>query len=172
MAAPPETAAAFLSAQAARLRELRPKRRIVFPEGEDQRVQAATARLEREGLLTPVLLKSTEALAGAEVRRYGKLYFERRRAKGITEVEAEEIARRPLYLAALMVSAGEADGFVGGAVNTTAETVRAALHCIGLAPKAGIVSSAFLMALPDRTFGHEGLMAFADCGIVVDPSAV
>lgn len=172
MAALPESAAAFLAAQADRLRRLKPKRRIVFPEGDDPRVQAAAERLEREGLLTPVLLKSAERVAGAEARKYGKMYFERRRAKGVTEVEAEEIARRPLYRAALMVAAGDAHGFVGGAVRTTAEVVRAALHCIGLAPSASIVSSAFLMAVPDRTFGHNGLIVFADCGIVVDPSAV
>ncbi len=172
MAAPPESAVAFLAAQADRLRRLKPKRRIVFPEGDDPRVQAAAERLEREALLTPVLLKPGDTVAGTEARRYGKLYFERRRAKGVTEVEAEEIARRPLYRAALMVAAGEVDGFVGGAVNTTAETVRAALHCIGLAPAASIVSSAFLMAVPDRVFGHNGVLAFADCGIVVDPSAV
>jgi len=168
----PESAAAFLAAQVDRLRRLKPKRRIVFPEGDDPRVQAAAERLEREALLTPMLLKPGDTVTGAEARRYGKLYFERRRAKGVTQVEAEQIARRPLYRAALMVAAGEVDGFVGGAVNTTAETVRAALHCIGLAPSASIVSSAFLMAVPDRSFGHNGLLAFADCGIVVDPSAV
>ena len=172
MATLPESAAAFLAAQVDRLRRLKPKRRIVFPEGDDPRVQAAAERLEREALLTPMLLKPGDTVTGAEARRYGKLYFERRRAKGVTQVEAEQIARRPLYRAALMVAAGEVDGFVGGAVNTTAETVRAALHCIGLAPSASIVSSAFLMAVPDRSFGHNGLLAFADCGIVVDPSAV
>ncbi|HTS50157.1 MAG TPA: phosphate acetyltransferase [Bryobacteraceae bacterium] len=172
MAALPESAVAFLAAQADRLRRLKPKRRIVFPEGDDPRVQAAAERLEREALLTPVLLKSTETVAGPEARRYGKLYFERRRAKGVTEVEAEEIARQPLYRAALMVAAGDAHGFVGGAVNTTAETVRAALYCIGLEPEASIVSSAFLMAVPNRAFGHNGILVFADCGIVVDPSAV
>ena len=60
--------------------------------------------------------------------QYAALYYERRRAKGITLVEAVAIARRPLYFAALMVAAGDADGSVGGAANSTAETVRAALH--------------------------------------------
>ena len=172
MTGPPETAVAFLAAQAERLRRLERKRRIIFPEGDDPRVQSAAQRLEREGLLTPVLLKSSDTIAGADARKYGNLYFERRRAKGVTQVEAEEVARRPLYRAALIVAAGDADGFVGGAVHTTSETVRAALQCIGLGPASTIVSSAFLMAVPDRSFGHNGLMAFADCGIVVDPSAV
>ena len=152
------------------MRSLKPKRRIVFPEGDDARVRAASERLEREGLLTPVLLKSGE-VSPAD-RKYARLYFERRRPKGVTEVEAEEISRRPPYRAALMVAAGDADGFVAGAVNTTAETVRAALHCIGLAPSASIVSGAFLVAVPNRAFGHNGVLAFADCGIVVDPSAL
>jgi phosphate acetyltransferase len=71
-----------------------------------------------------------------------------------------------------MVAAGDADGFVGGACNTTAETARAALTCVGTAPSVHIVSSAFLVAVPNRAFGHNGLLAFADCAIVVDPSAV
>jgi phosphate acetyltransferase len=166
----PETAAAFLAAQADRLRRLKPKRRIVFPEGDDGRVQAAAERLDREALLTPLLVRAADPVDASALRNYGQLYLERRRAKGITEMEAEEIAQRPLYRAALMVAAGDADGFVGGAVNTTAEIVRAALQCIGLAPSASLVSSAFLIAVPDRAFGHNGLLVFADCGIVVDPS--
>ena len=80
---------------------------------------------------TPILLRPERRAPEQDARKYARLYFERRRAKGITEMEAAEIARNPLYTAALMVAAGDADGFVGGAVNTTAETVRAALHCIG-----------------------------------------
>jgi phosphate acetyltransferase len=64
-----------------------------------------------------------------------------------------------------MVACGQAEGCVGGAVNTTSETVRAAIHCIGLAPGAKLLSSSFLMAL------EHGLMVFADCGIVVAPDA-
>jgi len=87
-------------------------------------------------------------------------------------VEAAEIARRPLYFASLMVAAGDAHGSVGGAVNSTAETVRAALHCVGPDPKAKMVSSVFIMALQDRAMGHNGLMAFADCAVVIDPTPV
>src|ERR1700676_1199451 len=168
----PESAGAFLGAQIERLRQVKPKRRIVFPEGEDARVQAAAERLQREGLITPILLNPGRAIPELEARKYGRLYFERRRARGITEVEAAEVAKKPLYTAALMVAAGDADGFVGGAVNTTAETVRAALLAVGTIPSVHIVSSAFIVALPNRAFGHHGVLAFADCGIVIDPSAV
>ena len=101
--------------------------------------------------------------------RYAALYYERRKTKGVTQVEAGEIARRPLYFASLMVGAGDADGSVGGAVNSTAETVRAALHCVGPNPKVRLVSSVFIMALVDLSLGHNGLMAFADCAVVIDP---
>src|SRR5260370_15348643 len=125
-----ESAAAFLAAQVERLRQLKPQRRIVFPEGDDPRVQAAADRLQREGLVTPILLKARRAVPEQDARKYARLYFERRRAKGITEVEAAEVAKRPLYTAALMVAAGRADGIFGRGAHTTAETVRAALHCI------------------------------------------
>jgi len=103
--------------------------------------------------------------------KYAALYYERRRAKGVTQMEAAEIARRPLYFASLMVGAGDADGSVGGAVNSTAETVRAALHSVGPDPQARLVSSVYIMALPDRSQGHNGLIAFADCAVVIDPTS-
>jgi phosphate acetyltransferase len=168
----PESATAFLATQVERLRQVTPKRRIVFPEGGDPRVKAAADRLQREGLLTPILLKAIGALPEQDARKYARLYFERRRAKGMTEMEAAEVAKKPLYTAALMVAAGDADGFVGGAVNTTAETVRAALQAVGTAPCVRTVSSAFLVAVQNRSFGHHGVLAFADCAIVIDPGPV
>jgi len=168
----PESAAAFLALQIERLRQVKPQRRVVFPEGGDPRVQSAAERLKREGLVTPILLKDNQAAPEQQARKYARLFFEQRRAKGVTEVEAAEIAKRPLYTAALMVAAGDADGFVGGAVNTTAETVRAALLAVGTAPQVRTVSSAFIVALPNRSFGHNGVLAFADCGVVIDPTAV
>jgi phosphate acetyltransferase len=89
----------------------------------------------------------------------------------VTEVEAAEIAKRPLFHAALMVAAGDADGFVGGASNTTGETVRAALHAIGPLPNVKTVSSVFISAVPQQGYGKNGLLAMADCAIVIDPNA-
>jgi phosphate acetyltransferase len=135
------------------------RKRIVFPEGNDPRIIAAAKQLREEGLAEPVLL--TEPAPDEDL---ASLYYERRKAKGTTEEQAERIAAQPLFRGALMVAAGLAEGCVGGAVNTTAETVRAALQCIGLAPGVRLVSSAFLMCLP-----HDGLMCFADCAVVVLP---
>jgi phosphate acetyltransferase len=162
----------------ARARKL--KKTIVFPEGNDPRVLQAAARLAAEGVVKPILLGAAPATPiegvtfvdparSTATEKYAALYYERRRTKGVTQVEAGEIARRPLYFASLMVGAGDADGSVGGAVNSTAETVRAALHCVGPNPKVRLVSSVFIMALADQSLGHNGLMAFADCAVVIDP---
>jgi phosphate acetyltransferase len=162
----PESATLFLARQVERLRKL-PRRRIIFPEGGDPRVQSAAARLQKEGLIDVILLDKD-----LYETKYAHIYYARRRAKGITQLEADEVAAKPLYRAALMVAAGDADGAVGGAVNTTAETVRAALHCIG--PRDGVrtISGVFFICVADRNQGHEGVLAFADCALVVDPCAV
>ena len=181
MAAIPESAKLFMSGLIDRARKL--KKTIVFPEGTDARVLEAAARLAREGVVKPVLIGPAPANApegvtfvdpanSPQAARYAALYYERRRAKGITQVEAAAAAKKPLNFASLMVGAGDADGSVGGAVNSTADTVRAALHGVGLHPRARLVSSVFIMALRDLAHGHNGLMAFADCAVVVTPNAM
>jgi phosphate acetyltransferase len=155
------------------------RRRIVFPEGEDARVIEAARRLKEDRLVEPVLI-SRSAVPGVEsvwpensprLRDYAALYHRRRASKGVTELEAGVVARRPLYFASLMVGTGDAHGSVGGCVNTTAETVRAALHAIGPAPGIRTVSGAFLMVHANARFGENGVMTFADCALVIDPTA-
>src|ERR1700729_3950877 len=137
----PESATLFLGGLKERLRRV-PRKRIVFPEGADPRGQSAALRLIKEGLIDPILLDKD-----AREPKYADIYYARRRAKGITQLEAEAIASTPLYHAALMVAAGDADGAVGGAVNTTAETVRAALHCIGPRSDVRTISGVFFVCV-------------------------
>ena len=168
--------------------------RIVLPEGEDDRIITAAAVAAAERYARPTLLGREEvvrasaerlgvSLEGVEVLdflsstqldAYARIYYERRRAKGTTPEEARELVRKPLYFAAVRVATGDADGTVGGATNSTAETIRAALRSIGLAFGKKLVSSFFLMIVPPQqgaVFGNNGAMLFADCGVVPDPSA-
>lgn len=180
----PESAQRLLDDLTKRVRALPSKKRIVFPEGSDSRVLEAAARLAKEGLLTPILVSPKPANAPEGVRfadsetcprlkEYSAIYHDRRRAKGVTEIEAAQVAKRPLYFATLMVAAGDADGFVGGAANTTGETVRAAFHSIGTRPGVKTVSSVMLVCVRDHdAYGHHGVLAFADCAIIVDPNSV
>lgn len=176
----PESAVYFMRGIAERARTVR--KSIVFPEGGDPRILEAAARLARDGILRPILIgpRPAEAPAGVvfidpgsapRFSQFAAHYYRRRRAKGITETEAAATARQPLYFAALMLALGEADGFVGGAANTTADTLRALLHAVGPQPGFRLVSSLFLMALQDRSQGHNGMMAFADCAVAIEPSA-
>jgi len=156
----PPSAQRFLAQQVEQVRALRPRRRIVFPEGADPRVLAAAERLRREELIDPTLV------SGPQDDRYWRLYYERRRAKVVTELEARAVVRTPLFYASLMVAAGDADGFVGGAANTTADTVRAAFHCVGPAPGVRTISSVMFLCAAERVY------ALADCAINIDPDAV
>ena len=175
----PESALAFISSLIARARPL--QKRIVFPEGSDPRVQEAAERLAREGIVKPILIGPKASIPGVKfvdpagsgkVRQYGGLLYERRRARGMTQIEAEQMAGQPLYFGSLMVAAGDADGSVGGVAHTTADTIRAALHAVGTAPGIRLVSSAYIMAVANRDFGHGGLMSFADCSVVINPGSV
>jgi phosphate acetyltransferase len=164
---------------------------IILPEGEDPRTVQAADICSRDKIARITLIGSEEKIRAAaadtganlngvsiidhrkaaDLVRVATLYYELRRAKGITLEESEQAVRDPLYYANLLVREGKADGSVAGATNTTAHTVAASLRCIG--SKAGFrtVSSFFLMVVPDKEFGEKGAMIYADCGVVIDPDA-
>jgi phosphate acetyltransferase len=105
----------------------------------------------------------------ADFGKKAELFHQMRRSKGVTLEEAEQTVKDPLYYGNLMVREGAAHGSVAGATNTTAHTVAAAIKCIGVQPGFRIVSSFFLMVVPDTKFGEKGAMIYADCGVVIDP---
>lgn len=169
---------AFLDGLVGRARTL--NKRIVFPEGDDPRVRVAAERLAAGKIVEPLLIsanssapagvRTVDPASSEKLRAYAALYYERRKAKGVTQREAEQTAVRPLYFASLMVAAGEADGLVGGASNTTAETVRAVIHCVGVRPEFRLVSSFMMLVHPNTSFGSQGVMVFADPAVVPDPN--
>ena len=163
-------------------------RRIVLPEGADERTLVAAVRLHAEGLARPLVVGGPEI--AAELRRLGagevevldpagdarrprlaSLLFERRRAKGMTEDDAHRLAADPLLFGALLVAAGEADGCVAGAVSTTADVMRAAIWAIGPAPGIRTVSSTFYMVVPPFRGQGEEVLSYSDAAVVPDPTA-
>lgn len=164
---------------------------IVLPEGSDPRTVIAAASCAQRRLARITLLgdettirqtaqregvdlggvEVLDHLRAADFEKMVALFHELRRAKGMMADEARAILKDPLYYGNLMVRTGRADGSVAGATNTTSHTVRAALHCIGVRSGFKLVSSFFLMALRDSDYGHNGAMIFADCGVVIDPTA-
>ncbi len=164
---------------------------IILPEGEDLRTLQAAEICAKNKIAKITILGNEEKirqlaheaqanLNGVEIldhkkaRDFGKIaefYHQLRRAKGVTLEEAEQTIKDPLYFGNLLVKLGKADGSVAGATNTTAHTVAAALRCIGVRKGFKIVSSFFLMIVPDKKFGAQGALIYADCAVVIDPNA-
>lgn len=152
-------------------------RRIVLPESKDPRVCQAAATLASQGLCKPVLLDGGNMASepnGVEIlrpasdsrtARFGEELYELRKHKGLTEDQAQKLARDPLYFAAFLLRSGDCQGAVAGSEAATAQVLRAGIQVVGLAPNIQTVSSCFLMVMEDRT------LTYADCGVVPDPSA-
>src|SRR4026208_2520666 len=165
---------------------------IVLPEGNDPRTVVAAAEATNQRLARITVLGDDEKIRtiardnrldlggvsiidhkrASDFEKMVALFHDLRRAKGLMADEARTLVSDPLYYGNLMVRSGLADGSVAGATNTTSHTVRAALHCIGVRSGFKLVSSFFLMALPNTEFGQDGAMIYADCGVVIEPSAV
>jgi phosphate acetyltransferase len=162
-------------------------KRIVLPEGEDPRIIEAAIRAARDGLAAPILIGNREKItlhAGDDIeaievfeapdaamsKELTDALFEARKAKGMTMAQAAEALKDPLNLGAMLVRCGHADGFVAGAVATTAQTVGTALRLIGRGPEAKTISSFFLMVQPARDNEGERAFVFADCGLMVEPT--
>lgn len=165
---------------------------IVLSEGADPRIVSAAVRAVSAGLGQITLVGSEAAIVAelavnaaavsahlhiadpatsALTSEIADAFFDLRQHKGVSREKAAEFATNPLIFAAMLVRMGRADGTVGGAVATTTDTVRAALQVIGKAPDAALVSSFFLIVLPENHPSARDAMVFSDCGLVIDPSA-
>jgi len=165
--------------------------RIALPEWRDERVLTAAAQLLAEGLAEVTLIGDVDAMrriAREKDLDIGRAQFENpsdspkreqfieelyalRRHKGMTPSQAAELVAQPLYWAGLMVRTGSCDGYVAGAATATAEVVRCGLRVIGAAPGVKRVSAFTIMGLPRTEFGKDGVLFYADTGVLPSPSA-
>ena len=138
---------------------------IVLPEGDEPRTVAAAEIVRREGLAEPVLL--TPDIMKEKAEAYADALYELRKTKGLSREGAAKLVGDPMYYGMMMVKAGDADGLVSGAVHSTGDMLRPALQIIKTKPGMKLVSSSFLMELPNASVGENGLLVYADC--VVNP---
>jgi len=157
--------------------------RVAFPDAEDIRTIKAAIILKDENIAIPVLVGNEGAISkvasennvnleGIEIvdpvtseyfNDFKLMLFDRRKAKGMTEEQASELVRLPIYFAGLMLDTDKVQVVVGGNVSSTGDIIRAAIYTVGVAPGISIVSSYFIMAKEDK------LICFADCAVNPDP---
>ena len=160
------------------------RKRIVLPEGDDDRILKAAGRVLKRGVADLTILgdearirlrsaelgvdldnaKVIDPLTSESRDRFADQYAELRKAKGISVEQAREIMRDATYFGTMLVHDGVVDGMVSGAAHTTAHTVRPAFEIIRTVPDVSTVSSIFLMCLPDR------VLAYGDCAIIPNPT--
>ncbi len=161
------------------------KKTIVLPDATDERAIQAARILADKGIVSPILVgnqqtieeqakKSNVALGGIRIvdppksdllSSFSHVFFNLRKAKGISFDDAQKAMTHPLFFGAMMVREGHADGSVAGSLSTTGDVLRAGIQVIGLSDGISIVSSFFMMVFPHRVF------SFADCAVVPDPTA-
>ena len=166
-------------------------KRIVLPEGDEERTLVASEKIKKENLAHLILVgdekvirdkaeKLNVNLIGIEIvdpnksedlSRYVEAFYELRKNKGMTMEKADLIVRDPLYFATMMVKLDDADGMVSGAVHTTGDLLRPGLQIIKTAPGVSVVSSFFIMMVPNSVYGDSGMLLFADCAVNPNPTA-
>ena len=166
------------------------RKKIVLPEGSEERTIKAAFYIQREKLAFPILIGNKEEilnkassfdidLSGIEIvdpekserlNAYIEAFYELRKNKGMTIGKAEKIVRDPLYFGTLMVKLDDADGMVSGAIHTTGDLLRPGLQIIKTAPGVSVVSSFFIMEVPNSEYGEDGMLLFSDCAVNPCPS--
>jgi phosphate acetyltransferase len=166
-------------------------KRIVLPEGTEERTLKAADIVIEEGIAKIILIgnpakiqemakgfglkniaKATiiDPIQHAKKETYIDLMVELRKTKGLTRSNAMKLVEDPLYLATIMIKNGDADGEVAGAMNATGDVLRPAFQFVKTMPGISVVSGAFIMILKDKEFGNDGILVFADCAVHPNPT--
>ena len=143
---------------------------IVLPEYNDQRVIEAARIIQGEGL-AKVTLFTEDMVDKKEKERYIQEYYETYKVKDIDLETVQKLFKGTLYYTAMMTKEGKFDGLVAGAAHTTPDMVRASMRCIGIDERITIISSCFIMEVPNCPYGEDGTFVFADCGVIPEPNS-
>ena len=163
---------------------------ILLPEGSEERTVQAARIITDEKIAKVTLLGDEEeikkvaekfnvCLCGIDIinpltdpdfEHYANGFYELRKAKGMTPEKARETIKNTLFYACMMIKEGKADGMVSGAINTTGNTLRPGLQIIKMAKGINTISSCFMMEIPNKEYGDNGLMLFGDCAININPN--
>ena len=164
---------------------------IVLAEGEDIRTVEAAAMVLSEGYAKIIMLGNENKIkemaaekgvdisgatiidpeTSAKTADYADKFYEMRKAKGMTPEKAQETMKNVLYYGVMMVNEGEADGMVAGACNSSANVIRPSLQILKTKPGTKLVSSFFVIIVPDCEYGENGAFVFSDSGLVENPDA-
>ena len=164
---------------------------IVLPEATDIRILEAAKIVKEEGYAKVILIGNEEEvkklskeknidISGTEIvdpaksektKKYAKALYELRKAKGMTEEQAQKLILEPVYFGMMMVKLNDADGLVSGAAHSTSDTLRPALQILKTAPGTKLVSAFFVMVVPNCEYGSNGTFIFADSGLNEEPDS-
>ena len=163
------------------------KKTIVLAEGDDNRTLAAAEKLIAEDVANLIIVGTASAIAESPYNLEGATIiepstyeeraeladalYEARKHKGMTPEQADALLDDVLYFGVMMVKTGRADGMVAGACHATSDVLRPSLQILKTAPNAKLVSSFFVMDVPDCAFGENGMFVFSDCGLEVQPDS-
>ena len=168
------------------------RQRIVLPESLEERTITAADKAIADGLAEIILIGNRDEIlayaaklglknidkatiidpaTSSKTAEYAKLLYELRKSKGMTEEQARELVKNPLYFGCLIIKSGDADGQISGALSTTGETLRPALQIIKCAPGISCVSGAMLMVTQTPEYGEDGVLVIGDVAVTPMPDA-
>ena len=166
--------------------------RIVLPEGTELRTLTAANNVIRDKVAKLILLGNPSTITqlatennlthineaiivnpdeNPEMDKYATLLYDLRKSKGMSMEQAVDLAKNPLYLGCLMIKAGDADGELAGAQNTTGNVLRPALQIVKTLPGVSCVSGALMLFSKEKQFGENGMLMVADVAVMPNPTA-